>query len=109
MDKVCKLAKAEWQGKERFGITISVHEVDGVKKYGFAFGEPTQWVAFLTESPEFVYEPEEVDKAYKSARVYWTHELDSLEQRAALHLGIDDEEELARLIENAKEWVAKFK
>ena len=104
-------AKADWRGKEVFGVVISTHKVCGDEKVGFAFGEPTQWVAFLTnpESITEVEEPSDVVKAIESARLYWTYELKSLRQRAALHFDIDDEKELARLIENAKLWLARLK
>lgn len=104
-------AKSDWRNKSVYGMVVSTHNVNGVEKVGFAFADPTQWVAFLTSPKEIteVTEPDEVAKAIKSADLYWNFELKSLQQRAAMKYAEDDEEQLAKLIATAKEWVAKLK
>ena len=104
-------AKADWRNKSVYGMVVSTHNVNGVEKVGFAFADPTQWVAFLTSPKDVtkVTEPDEVAKAIKSADLYWNFELKSLQQRAAMKYAEDDEEQLEKLIATAKEWVAKLK
>lgn len=106
-----KLAKADWRGKNVYGMVVSTHIVNEKEKVGFAFADPTQWVAFLAAPKEIteVDKSDEIAKALETARLYWSYELKSLEQRAAMKYDIDDEKHLAKLIATAKEWVAKLK
>lgn len=103
-------AKADWRNKSVYGMVVSTQNVCGVEKVVFAFADPTQWVAFLTDPKEIteVTKPKEVAEAIKSANHYWIHELKSLEQRAAMHYAEDDEEQLERLIKVAREWIDKL-
>ena len=103
-------AKADWRGRSVYGMVISKRKVCGENMVGFAFADPTQWVAFLTKPEEIVKvaEPEEVAKAIESATSYWLFELNSLRQRAAMHYAEDDEKELRKLIKTAADWCAKL-
>lgn len=103
-------AKADWRNKSVYGMVVSTYNVCGEEKVGFAFADPTQWVAFITSPKEVteVTEPDEVAKAIESANRYWAYELKSLEQRAAMNYADDDKEYLDKLIATAKEWVAKL-
>lgn len=104
-------AKANVKGKAVFGMVDSVHQVPNAhmkEMLGFVFADPTQWTGCLV-APEDVTEvetPEEIAKAVKSARLYWSYEVTSLEWRINMKYEIDDQKKLAEMLQTAKDWLA---